>query len=98
MTAPAPRTRTTQQRQLMFEAFGFGKLADGKDGFQLFIPGKGDDIAQYTRGGDSHIRQVQVGGDFQKQLGLNAWDPATAPLMTETAHPQGRLFSFALPD
>jgi pullulanase len=82
----------------MYEKFGFGKLPSGKDGFQLFLPTKGPGPSQYTRGSDSNIVKVQVTGDFQKRLGLQPWDPVTAPVMTESAHPQGRLFTFALPD
>src|SRR5215203_2187575 len=82
----------------MYERFGFGTLDNGKRGLQLFIPGKGDGPSQYTRGGDSHIVRVQVAGeDLQKKLGLQT-DAAAAPVMTEAAHAQGRLFTYALPD
>src|SRR6266545_3642338 len=82
----------------MFEQFGFGKLPGGKNGFQLLIPTKGAGEAQYSRGGDSGIVKVRVRGDFQKAIGLQPWDPVTAPVMTETPHPQGRLFTYALPN
>jgi len=81
----------------MFEQFGFGPLPGGKRGLQLFIPGQGAGPAQYTRGSDSGIVRVKVKGDFQAPLGLPPWDVASAPLMIENAHPQGRLFSYALP-
>jgi pullulanase/glycogen debranching enzyme len=83
----------------MYEAFGFSKWQSGQYGFQLFVPDNAIDPAQYTGGGSPNIASVAVFGDFQIAAGLSTqnWDPNTPLKMTLQPHPNGLLFTAALP-
>jgi len=76
----------------------FGPRLDGKKvEFQLFLPDRTVDPSQYSRGGEPHIEEVRVVGDFQSALGGADWDHNTAPTLTESPHPNGVLYSFKTP-
>lgn len=85
----------------MYEAFGFGDLPNGGGkGFSLFIPDNTVDPKQYGRGGPSKVTGVKVVGTFQQVIdpvaGKN-WDEPGGLVMTRNAHPNGVLFTAALP-
>ncbi len=73
----------------------FGPRLDGKKiEFLLFLPDRTVDPSQYVRGGEAHIKELRVVGDFQSQSGGTDWDVASAPMMTQSPHPNGVLYSF----
>ena len=80
----------------MYEQFG-PRLDGKKVEFQLFLPDRTVDPSQYSRGGEPHIDEVRVVGDFQSALGGTDWDHNTAPTLTESPHPNGVLYSFKTP-
>ncbi len=80
----------------MYQDFG-PKLDGNKVKFKLFLPDRTVDSSQYSRGGEPHIQDVRIVGDFQSALGGTDWDTGSAPVMTQTAHPNGILFSFDTP-
>ena len=80
----------------MYETFG-ARVTGSTVEFRLFLPDSAVDPAQYVRGGDPHIRSVRVVGDFQGELGQIPWDPTTAPELTRESHPNGWLYTFAIP-
>lgn len=76
----------------MYESFG--AVVDGDTvEFRLFFPDASVDPAQYVRGGLPHIREIRVRGDFQSQVGGDAWEFATAPVMVRQPHPCGWLYT-----
>lgn len=78
----------------MYESFG--AVVDGSSvEFRLFIPDNTVDRTQYVRGGPSRISQVRVTGTFQSG---QPWDFENAPVMVKKAHPNGWLYSFAIPE
>src|SRR5579872_1900782 len=83
----------------MYETFGFSRWPDGRLGFQLFVPDKAIDPTQYTIGDSPRIASVAIVGDFQQVVKPTArnWDPASALPMTRGTHPNGLLFTAALP-
>ncbi len=73
----------------------FGPQLDGnKVTFNLFLPDNSIDPSQYKRGGDPLIKSLKIVGDFQQQIGGQAWDTATAPELELVAHPNGKLYQF----
>jgi 1,4-alpha-glucan branching enzyme len=85
----------------MYQDFG-PRLDGGKVEFKLFLPDRTVDSTQYVRGGEPHIQDVRIVGEFQKALGGTNWDTASAPIMQKGTHPNGVLYTFktpkALPD
>ena len=80
----------------MYEQFGAVVQNSGVQ-FRLFIPDNARDHSQYVRGSSPRIRTVLVTGTFQSELGKTAWDLSTAAVMTRNEHPNGWLYSFAIP-
>lgn len=60
----------------MYEQFG-AIVKQKKVEFQLFLPNS----TQYSRGGDPHIQDVRILGNFQSELGGKGWELASAPVM-----------------
>src|ERR1700742_167238 len=83
----------------MYEEFGFSRWPDGRLGFKLFVPDNIVDPNQYARGGKCRITGVRVVGDFQSVIdhASKDWDAAAGLVMTQSAHPNGLLFSATLP-
>src|SRR5579871_385371 len=83
----------------MYEQFGVSKGKSGSYAFRLFVPDNIVDPAQYVRGGRSKIAGVRAVGDFQPMLaaGGPGWDFPTGLVLSEEAHPNGRLFVGELP-
>ena len=81
----------------MYEEFGFSRWSPNQFGCKLFIPDNAIDPAQYSRGGPSNIAEVRIVGDFQHLCGGTDWDFDSGLVMNELAHPNGHLFSCALP-
>lgn len=88
----------------MYESFGFSLSESGEQALTLFVPDNRVDPAQYVRGGACGIVECRVIGDFQARVDprANDWDPQTGLVMAETAHPNGRIFTYSfdapLPD
>lgn len=82
----------------MYQDFGFSQWSANQWGCKLFVPDNTIDPTQYARGGPSKITKVQIVGDFQHHVAGTGWDVATGLVMTEAPHPQGRLFTYALPN
>jgi pullulanase len=78
----------------MYESFGFGVNANGKQRFQLFIPDAGVDPTQYhlDRGGQSRIASITVVGDFLE----SPWDVSRGLTMKTVPHPNGILWEAEL--
>ena len=56
----------------------FGPIVTGKRvSFQLFFPNS----TQLVNGGDPHISEIRVRGDFQSKIGGRDWEFASAPVM-----------------
>jgi pullulanase len=83
----------------MYETFGFSRWQDGRLGFQLFVPDRAIDPTQYGRGDSPKISSVCVVGDFQSVVtpGATNWQAASGLPMTLQPHPNGLLFTAALP-
>ena len=83
----------------MYEQFGFGVGADGKQRFQLFIPDADVDTFQYVRGGPSGISAVRITGDFVSLVdpARGDWLAADALPLTPKPHPNGTLYECVLP-
>lgn len=83
----------------MYEPFGFGRWADDRLGFKLFVPDHAIDPSQYTRGDRCKIVGVRVVGDFQTAVdpGATNWDAASGLQMRLQPHANGLLFTAALP-
>jgi len=83
----------------MYETFGFSKSQDGVYGFRLFVPDKAIDPTQYTVGDSPRIASVAIYGDFQiaAKLSSQNWDATAGLNMTLQPHPNGLLFTAALP-
>lgn len=74
----------------------FGAVINGNQvTFKLFFPDNAKDSTQYSKGSLPKIKQIQVVGDFQSEMGQRVWDTASAPEMTKEDHPQGWLYSFS---
>jgi len=68
-----------------------------RSSFSCSCPAATVDPSQYVRGGEPHIDEVRVVGDFQSALGGTDWDHNAAPLLTKNPHPNGVLYSFKTP-
>ena len=79
----------------VYEKFG-AVVSGARVEFRLFIPDDGVDATQYVTGGDPHIREVRVRGDFQNHTGGADWDLASAPVMVKSPHPHGWLYTYAI--
>lgn len=60
----------------MYERFG-PIVTDKRVSFQLFFPNS----TQFVNGGDPHISEIRVRGDFQSKIGGHDWEFASAPVM-----------------
>lgn len=91
----------------MAEKFGAFQVGSDENGgaveFRIFFPDRAVDPGQYApqpegkhvaNYGDPEIASIQVVGDFQPQLGLAAWDTATAPFMLRQGHPKGFVYGY----
>ncbi|MDX1813018.1 MAG: alpha-amylase family glycosyl hydrolase, partial [Gammaproteobacteria bacterium] len=68
-----------------------GGMESGTAQFRIFFPNE-------SNGLQHNIKSIQVCGDFQKALGQNSnWDPALAPAMARSLHPEGEIWSWATP-
>jgi glycosidase len=81
----------------MYQDFGFSQWSDNQWGCKVFVPDNAIDPNQYQRGGSPQIASIRIVGDFQHLLGATDWDSPSGLVMNETAHPNGRLFTYALP-
>jgi 1,4-alpha-glucan branching enzyme len=83
----------------MYEKFGPGRQEDGSYGFRLFVPDNTVDPTQYSRGGACKITEVRIVGDFQRTVdgARRNWNADDGLVLTEQAHPNGRLFACTLP-
>jgi hypothetical protein len=83
----------------VYETFGFSQWADGRYGFQLFVPDNTIDPSQYTVGDVSRIASVGVVGTFQPPAGVSTtiWDTTKPLMMAAGTNAHGLLFSAALP-
>jgi 1,4-alpha-glucan branching enzyme len=83
----------------MYEKFGAGRQDDGRFAFRLFVPDNTRDANQYLRGRDCKIVEVRIVGDFPHLLdpARRDWNYDDGLVMTEAPHPNGRLFSYTLP-
>ena len=75
----------------MYEQFG-AIVKQKKVEFQLFLPNS----TQYSLGGDPHIQEIRIRGDFQNKLGGKDWELASAPVMTKQSHPKGDFYTYKI--
>lgn len=69
-----------------------GDATSGKAQFRIFFPNEADGLQH-------NIKSIQVCGDFQKAIGQTEnWNPALAPTMEKSAHPEGEIWSWTTPE
>ncbi|MBD2121021.1 alpha-amylase family glycosyl hydrolase [Trichocoleus sp. FACHB-262] len=79
----------------MYEKFG-AAVANSKVSFTLFLPDNQKDLTQYIRGGEPHIQNIVVAGNFQHQIGGTDWDISSAPELVKEDHPNGFLYKVSI--
>lgn len=75
----------------MKERLGSWQIGDdpqqGQVEFRLFFPHEADGLAH-------NIQSIQVCGTFQRHLGRTKnWNPAEAPMLTRSPHPEGEIWN-----
>ena len=79
----------------MYENFG-AIVNNQQVEFRLFLPDNKVAHNQYTRGGQPHIKEIRVLGDFQNKISGKNWDFNSAPIMTKNPHVKGWLYTYKI--